>query len=97
MAQKIRTDTKETVRTDERNIAFDNPVLRHEIAAGRFITPRLRAGHGAYSPAKLAHRWDCCRQTIYNMIHDGQLHSFKVRNSRLIPLSEVERIERGDA
>jgi hypothetical protein len=31
------------------------------------------------------------------MIHDGELHSFKVRNSRLIPLSEIERIERGEA
>jgi excisionase family DNA binding protein len=51
----------------------------------------------AVSPAALARRWDCCRQTIYNMIHDGELHSFKVRNSRLIPLSEIDRIERGAA
>lgn len=50
----------------------------------------------ALSPARLAQRWDCCRQTIYNMIHDGELRSFKVRNSRLIPLSEIERIERGE-
>lgn len=50
----------------------------------------------AYSPAALARRWDCCRQTIYNMIDDDQLHSFKVRNRRLIPFSEIERIERGD-
>lgn len=49
----------------------------------------------AVSPAHLAQRWDCCRQTVYNMIHDGQLHSFKVRNRRLIPLSEIERIESG--
>jgi len=51
----------------------------------------------AVSPAHLAQRWGKCRQTIYNMIDAGELHSFKVRNSRLIPLSEVERIERGQA
>ena len=51
----------------------------------------------AVSPANLAQRWGKCRQTIYNMIDAGELHSFKVRNSRLIPLSEVERIERGDS
>ena len=49
----------------------------------------------ALSPALLAERWGCCRQTIYNMIEAGQLHSFKVRNSRLIPVAEIERIERG--
>ncbi len=47
------------------------------------------------SPADLAARWGKCRQTIYNMIDAGELHSFKVRNSRLIPLSEIERIEKG--
>ena len=50
----------------------------------------------AVSPAHLARRWGKCRQTIYNMIDAGELHSFKVRNSRLIPLSEVERVERGE-
>ena len=49
------------------------------------------------SPAELAQRWGKCRQTIYNMIDAGELHSFKVRNSRLIPLSEIDRIERGEA
>lgn len=49
----------------------------------------------AVSPAHLARRWGKCRQTIYNMIDAGELHSFKVRSSRLIPLSEIERIERG--
>ena len=49
----------------------------------------------AISPAMLARRWGVSRQTIYNMFADGQLHSFKVRNSRLIRLSEIERIERG--
>ena len=49
------------------------------------------------TPAELAARWGKCRQTIYNMIDAGELHSFKVRNSRLIPLSEIDRIERGEA
>ena len=49
------------------------------------------------TPAELATRWSKCRQTIYNMIRDGELRSFKVRNSRLISLSEVERIERGES
>lgn len=52
-------------------------------------------GRGAVSPAHLARRWGKCRQTIYNMINAGELHSFKVRNSRLILFSEIERIERG--
>jgi excisionase family DNA binding protein len=51
----------------------------------------------AVSPAHLAKRWGKCRQTIYNMIDAGELHSFKVRNSRLIPVSEIERIERGES
>ena len=46
-------------------------------------------------PSQLARRWECCRQTVYNMISDGELHSFKVRNSRIIPFTEIERIERG--
>ena len=49
------------------------------------------------TPAELAARWGKCRQTIYNMIRDGELRSFKARNSRLIALSEVERIERGES
>lgn len=58
--------------------------------------PALDA-QSAVSPAHLARRWGKCRQTIYNMIDAGELHSFKVRNSRLIPLSEIERVEKGEA
>ena len=60
-------------------------------------TPLPIEALSAVSPAHLARRWGKCRQTIYNMIDDGELHSFKVRNSRLIPLSEIERIEKGEA
>ena len=49
------------------------------------------------SPAKLAQRWGCCRQTIYNMINDDELHSFTVRGCRRIPFSEIERVEAGNS
>jgi len=60
-------------------------------------TPLPIDARSAVSPAALARRWGMCRQSIYNMINDGELHSFKVRNSRLIPLTEIERIEKGEA
>ena len=50
----------------------------------------------ALSPQQLARRWGKCRQTIYNMIADGELRTFRVRNSRLILMTEIQRIERGD-
>jgi excisionase family DNA binding protein len=53
------------------------------------------ATRSALSPQELADRWGRSRQTIHNMIRDGELRSFKVRDSRLIPLAEIERIERG--
>lgn len=56
---------------------------------------RHQKGRTVVTPGELASRWGKCRQTIYNMINNDELHSFKVRNSRLIPISEVERIERG--
>jgi excisionase family DNA binding protein len=71
----------------------DQPVLTAE-AANKAAHPK---GTAVLTPQELATRWGKCRQTIYNMIEDGQLHSFKVRNSRLIPLSEVIRIEQGEA
>jgi len=51
----------------------------------------------ALSPQELATRWGKTRATVHNMIRDGELHSFKVRNSRLIPVAEIERIERGES
>ena len=60
------------------------------------VTPVPIDARSAVSPAHLARRWGKCRQTIDNMIDAGELHSFKVRNSRLIPLSEIERIEKGE-
>ena len=59
------------------------------------IEERAIDAPSALSPGQLARRWKKCRQTIYNMIDAGEIHSFKVRSSRLIPISEVERIESG--
>lgn len=67
------------------------PFQKHTRAAAE------RAAKESFSPAELAQRWNCCRQSIYNAINSGELHSFKFRSRRLIPLSEIERIERGGA
>lgn len=48
------------------------------------------------SPGAVAKRWDVSRQTIYNLMSRGKLHSFRVGAKRLIPWSEIERIERGE-
>lgn len=55
------------------------------------------ASRTALSFPELAKRWGVCRQSLYNMAHDGELQSFKVRRRRLVSLSEIERIERGEA
>lgn len=55
-----------------------------------------RQGSGAFSPKELADHWGKSRQHIYNLINAGKLHSFKLGRSRLIPVSEVQRIESGD-
>ena len=59
----------------------DHPVADH---AQQCLTPR-----------QLASRWGKCRQTIFNFIASGTLRTFKVGGSRLIPMAEIERIERG--
>lgn len=61
------------------------------------IEPHCTDERRAYSPTALARRWGCSRQTIYNMIRDGYLDSFRLRHAHLIALHEVERIERGGA
>ena len=42
---------------------------------------------------ELASRWRCHRNTIYKMLRDGQLHSFRVRRTHLITQKEVHRVE----
>ena len=51
----------------------------------------------ALSFNELAARWGVTRQTLYNMISSGQLHTFKVRECRRVAWSEVQRIEQGEA
>jgi excisionase family DNA binding protein len=47
----------------------------------------------AYSPERLAERWDCSSETIRRMYHDGQLSGFRLGKLIRIPATEVERIE----
>ena len=51
---------------------------------------------GALSPAELAFRWGKSRQHIHDLIARNALRSFKSGRSRLIPMSEIERIEGGE-
>jgi len=51
----------------------------------------------ALSPIKLAIRWDCSRQHIYNLINEEKLKSFYVGRHVRIPFSVIEVFERGDS
>lgn len=51
----------------------------------------------ALSFNELATRWGVTRQTLYNMLESGELHTFKVRDCRRVAWSEVQRIESGEA
>ena len=55
--------------------------------------PLLRT---ALSPIELATRWGNSRQHIYDLMKGGQLKSFRSGRHHRIPISEIERIERGD-
>ena len=54
--------------------------------------PLLRS---ALSPIELATRWGNSRQHIYDLMKEGQLRSFRSGRHHRIPISEIERIERG--
>jgi excisionase family DNA binding protein len=58
-------------------------------------SPHTTLPRSAFSAQEVADRWGKTRQFIYNQINLGKLRSFKAGRSRLIPLSEIERIERG--
>ena len=51
---------------------------------------------GALSPAELAFRWGKSRQHIHDLIARNELRSFKSGRSRLISISEIQRIEGGE-
>ena len=57
---------------------------------------RTTVPRSAFSALEVADRWGKTRQFIYDQINAGKIKSFKAGRSRLIPLSEIERIERGD-
>lgn len=47
-----------------------------------------------YTPERLAERWECSPQHIYNLLGRGDLHGFKLGGKLWrIAASEVERIE----
>jgi excisionase family DNA binding protein len=56
-------------------------------------TPLFRS---ALSPIELATRWGNSRQHIYYLLKEGLLKSFRSGHHHRIPLSEIERIERGE-
>jgi excisionase family DNA binding protein len=56
----------------------------------------IKYKRGALSPQELADRWGKSRQHIYDCLAEGQIMSFKSGRSRLISMSEVQRIEGGD-
>jgi len=43
--------------------------------------------------AETAERWRVCRQTIGNLIAQGDLKSMRIGRRQLIPASEIERFE----
>ena len=57
----------------------------------------IAVSRGALSPLELATRWGKSRQHVYDCIARGELRSFTSGRSRLIPIADIERIERGDA
>jgi excisionase family DNA binding protein len=46
---------------------------------------------------ELSGRWNCSERTIHRRIDDGTIKSFRLGWRHLIPLSEIERIERGNS
>ena len=51
----------------------------------------------ALSPIELAKRWGNSRQHIYDLMKEGKIKSFRSGRHHRIPISEIERFERGDA
>ena len=51
------------------------------------------SGQSLLTVGELASRWRCHRNTIYKMLRDGQLRSFRVRRTHMISSDEVQRVE----
>lgn len=58
-------------------------------------TPQIFKRQEMIKVAKLADRWQCSRQHIYNMIDKGGLSAFRFGGKRCmcVPMSEVDRVE----
>ncbi|MFC1702420.1 helix-turn-helix domain-containing protein [Pseudomonadota bacterium] len=59
-------------------------------------TQTPQAARAALSPIELATRWGHSRQHIYDLMKEGLLKSFRSGRHHRIPISEIERFERGD-
>ena len=64
------------------------------------LTPSARAAvervnRLAYSPDEVADALGLSKQTVYNLINDGRLPSFKVGRSRRIWATAVEALDTG--
>ncbi len=49
-----------------------------------------------YTIKEVMQIFNCSHQTVYDMIADGQLESYKVRNARRIRHESVQRVRNGE-
>jgi excisionase family DNA binding protein len=56
----------------------------------------ITLARSALSPIELAARWGNSRQHIYDLLREGQIKSFRSGRHHRIPISEIERFERGE-
>lgn len=50
----------------------------------------------AFTVDRLAERWDCSRDVIYDLLRKRELKAFRVGSSYRITSKEVERYENGE-
>ncbi len=83
----------------------DNPItvealFEHETTEDEaFFSPTCHpeAERTSLTISELSNRWNCSERTIHRKLKGGTLNFFRVGWRYLIPLSEIERIERGDS
>ena len=57
------------------------------------LTARTTDSCQFFTVDELASRWRCHPNTLYKMLRDGQLQSFRVRRTHMITQEEVHRVE----
>lgn len=62
----------------------------HKVITSNAVT---ESAQSSLTVDELASRWRCHRNTIYKMIRDDQLKSFKIRRDHRVALDEVHRVE----